>query len=152
MKRCICIVLFITIFFTSCNKGNVENGVSLNVSSLNTAFSLKLNDVVYSGEMIIKENNVLKLTFLYPEEVSGLIILADEETILSTLEGVSLYVSKEGNTVAQLYEAVALLEKPQSFIKITEGYEFKNDRFTAVLDSQGNLKWLELQRGEFHFG
>lgn len=151
MKRIIATVLFILIIFSSCDNGIIKSGVSLNVNSLNTAFSLKVKDVVYSGEMKVVENNILTLTFSSPEEVEGLIIAANSNETVTEFENICLTATSEDNAVSQLYKAVETLRTAKEFTHTPDGFELKNDDFSAVLDSQGNLKWMKVNNGEFYF-
>ncbi len=151
MKRIIAIVLFIPIIFSSCNNGIIKSGVSLNVNSLNTAFSLKVKDVIYSGEMKSGENGILTLSLGSPDEVNGLVITVNGNETVTQFDKIRLSVSNEDNAVSQLYKAVEVLRTAEDFTNTSDGYELKNDDFSAVLDSQGKLKWLKVNNGEFYF-
>ena len=151
MKRIIVAVLFLPIIFCSCNNGIIKSGVSLNVNSLNTAFSLKVNETIYAGEMRIDENNSLTLTMNSPNEVSGFVITINENEILTEFENVSLTLAERDNVLMQLKKALNALRTADGFVNTPEGYELKNADFSAVLDSQGNLKWLKVKQGEFYF-
>ena len=151
MKRIIATVLFIPIIFSSCNNGITKSGVSLNVNSLNTAFSLKVNETIYAGEMKADESNGLCLTFSSPEEVSGFVVRASENETVAEFDNVKLPPAKEDNAVSQLYRAVSALKTAENLSPVNDGYEYKNEAFSAVLDSQGKLKWLKVKQGEFYF-
>lgn len=151
MKRIIAIVLFILIIFSSCNNGIIKSGVSLNVNSLNTAFSLKVKDVVYSGEMKSDENGALTLMLTSPDDVNGLVISVNGNETVTQFDKIRLPVSSDDNVFSQLYKAVEALRTAKEFTHTPDGFELKNDDFSAVLDLQGNLKWLKVSKGEFYF-
>lgn len=151
MKRIIAIVLFILIIFSSCDNGIIKSGVSLNINSLNTAFSLKVKDVVYSGEMKSDENGALTLMLTSPDDVNGLVISVNGNETVTQFDKIRLPVSSEDNAVSQLYKAVETLRTAKEFTHTPDGFELKNDDFSAVLDSQGNLIWLKVNNGEFYF-
>ena len=151
MKRTIIAVLFMPIIFCSCNNGIIKSGVSLNADSLNTAFSLKVNETVYSGEMRTGEGNNLTLALNSPDEVSGLVITINENEIITEFENVSMPLMQQENVLMQLKRALSVLRTADGFVNTPEGYELKNADFSAVIDSQGNLKWIKVKHGEFYF-
>ncbi|MBP3327935.1 MAG: hypothetical protein J6L91_03395 [Clostridia bacterium] len=151
MKRFIAIVLFILIIFSSCDNGIIKNGVSLNVNSLNTAFSLKVKDVVYSGEMKSDKNGALTLLLNSPDDINGLVISVNGNETVTQFDKIRLPVSSDDNAFSQLYKAVEALRTAKEFTHTPDGFELKNDDFGAVLDSQGNLKWMKVNNGEFYF-
>ena len=151
MKRIIATVLFILIIFSSCDNGIIKSGVSLNVNSLNTAFSLKVKDVVYSGEIKSGENGALTMMLTSPDDVNGLVISVNGNETVTQFDKIRLPVSSDNNAFSQLYKAVEALRTAKDFTHTPDGFELRNDDFSVVLDSQGNLIWLKVNNGEFYF-
>lgn len=152
MKRVLFGVLLIVLIFCSCNEGIEKSSVSLNLNSLNTAFSLRLNDETYSGDMKITDSGDIELAINTPEAISGITFIAGEDTIKSVYGETS--ITQESidinNVFSQLYCAINEL-KSAAFAQTKEGFEYNSSSFTAGLDSEGNLIYIKTQNGEFNF-
>ena len=97
------------------------------------------------------ENGALTLMLTSPDDVNGLVISVNGNETVTQFNKIRLPVSSDDNVFSQLYKAVEALRTAKEFTHTPDGFELKNDDFSAVLDLQGNLKWLKVSKGEFYF-
>ncbi len=152
MKRIIYVMLIPLFLFCSCNEKMSESSVSMNPDSLNTAFSLKLKDVIYSGNIKLNDDNSLNIALNFPEEVDGISFVINDDDFTTTFEETVIQrTSSSENVFSRLYDALKTLRTEIHYTEITDGYEYKTDSFKAILDNKCNLKWIKMNDAEFYF-
>lgn len=124
----------------------------MNYDSLNTAFSLKINDVIYTGKVKSTTDNSLSVLFDSPDEVKGIVLSIDENSMESSYNEIKISAEPEKPGVFRcFYKAVSVLRTGVILRPSDDGYEYTNEEFRAIFDSAGDIKWLKLPEGEFYF-
>ena len=153
MKRFLILLLSVTLLFSSCKSKEVKSSISLNPDSLNTAFSLNLNDEKYEGIIKIAQNNSMEITLSKPESISGISFTVSENSVVTTYEGIVLNHSDlpVKNVFSEFLQTVEKLKTVTEYTPENGFYKYSSDSFCAMLDARGNIVNLNLKNGEFTF-
>ncbi len=151
MKRIILILLSTVFIFTSCDKKDVKSGVCLNLSSLNTAFSLIVDESEFKGNLKIENT---KMTFLlnYPENVSGISFEITGENVSVICDNIKINQSFDVNNIfLSFYNCINDLKNAQDFVKKNGFYEYSGNSYFAKLDEKGDIISLKSKNYVFSF-
>ncbi len=148
MKRVFLLLLPIIFIFSSCKSEDVKSSISLNLDSLNTAFSL--NDESFEGTMKLNESNEICVVLSSPEIINGLTFTVSADSVKSTYDGVAVSQNSVG-IFSEFYDAIQILKSATNFTPKDGFYEFSSDDFNALLDARGNLISLQTENGNFKF-
>ncbi len=141
MKRLVIALCLILVLFASCNTKNVKTGISLNRDSLNTGFSLKLKDTVYSGVMYYSEKNEYVFEFNEPEYIKGIIFSASDNKVSVTVDGVTSVCENPAvkPVICELTDSLEKITTKTEFAVKGELFEYSDGEILITLDKNCNL-------------
>ncbi len=137
----------------SCEKNDVKGSVSLNLDSLNTAFSLEMKNSLYKGHMTFDGNELITMTFDFPQDIKGLTFEITGESVSVIYENINSSQPKSNleNVFFDLYNGVMLLKNNKEFTQNGEFYEYNGNQITAEIDKNGNVLLLSGSYFSFEF-